>query len=110
MSTEKNSEKNSRRELFKASAALAGSVALGAVGKANAQSNAGAQTMPTSENASPMIHGSKEQIEYGERSKYVKSVRVQHPIGGRPSPDVFGKVFHVASPLQDQVEIGRAHV
>ena len=61
--------------------------------------------MPTSENASPMIHGSKEQIEYGERSKYVKSVRVQHPIGGRPSPDVFGKVFHVASPLQDQVGV-----
>ena len=52
-----------------------------------------------------MIHGSKEQIEYGQRSKYVTSVRVQHPIGGRPSPDVFGKMFHVATPLQDSVGV-----
>ena len=29
------------------------------------------------------------------------SVRIAHPIGGRPSPDLFGKTFHVASPLQD---------
>jgi sulfane dehydrogenase subunit SoxC len=26
-----------------------------------------------------------------------------HPIGGRPSPDNFGKVFHVASPLHESV-------
>ena len=52
-----------------------------------------------------MIHGSKEQIEYGQRSKYVTSVRIAHPIGGRPSPDVFGKVFHVATPLQDSVGV-----
>ena len=99
-----DSERNSRRELFKAGAALAGGVALGAVGKAQAQHDHGAMT-PDSKNASPMIHGSKEQIEYGHRSKYVTSVRVQHPIGGRPSPDVFGKVFHVASPLQDSVGV-----
>ena len=52
-----------------------------------------------------MIHGSKEQIEYGQRSKYVTSVRIAHPMGGRPSPDVFGKVFHVATPLQDSVGV-----
>src|SRR5215813_449781 len=99
------SERNSRRELLKASAALAaGGITMGAVGKAQAQHDGHAPT-PTSENASPMIHGSKEQIEYGQRSKYVTSVRVQHPIGGRPSPDVFGKVFHVASPLQDSVGV-----
>ena len=33
------------------------------------------------------------------------SVRIQHPPGGRPSPDLFGKVFHVASPLQDSVGV-----
>jgi hypothetical protein len=52
-----------------------------------------------------MIHGSKEQIEYGERSKYVTSVRIAHPIGGRASPDVFGKTFHIATPLQDSVGV-----
>ena len=52
-----------------------------------------------------MIHGSQEQIAYGQRSKYVTSVRVQHPIGGRPSPDVFGKTFHIATPLQDSVGV-----
>jgi hypothetical protein len=35
----------------------------------------------------------------------VASVRIAHPIGGRPSPDAFGKVFHVASPLQDSVRV-----
>ena len=27
------------------------------------------------------------------------------PMGGRPSPDAFGKLFHVASPLQDSVGV-----
>jgi sulfane dehydrogenase subunit SoxC len=35
----------------------------------------------------------------------VTSVRIAHPIGGRPSPDAFGKVFHLASPLQDSVGV-----
>jgi DMSO/TMAO reductase YedYZ molybdopterin-dependent catalytic subunit/mono/diheme cytochrome c family protein len=35
----------------------------------------------------------------------VTTVRIAHPIGGRPSPDQFGKVFHVASPIQDQVGV-----
>ena len=95
-------QKNSRREMLKASAALAATgITMGAAGKAHADH----PPTPTAENASPMIHGSKEQIDYGTRSKYVTSVRVQHPIGGRPSPDVFGKVFHVASPLQDSVGV-----
>src|SRR5438309_3307437 len=97
------SKRNSRRELLKAGAALAGGITLGTGGKAQAQHDH--PMTPGSENASPMIHGSKEQIEYGQRSKYVTSVRVQHPIGGRPSPDVFGKVFHVATPLQDSVGV-----
>ena len=43
------------------------------------------------------------QIAYGDRSKYVTSVRIPH--GGRPSPDNFGLTFHVASPLQDSVGV-----
>jgi hypothetical protein len=42
-------------------------------------------------------------IAYGERSNYVKSVRIPH--GGRPSPDTFGLTFHVATPLQDSVGV-----
>jgi sulfane dehydrogenase subunit SoxC len=52
-----------------------------------------------------MIKGSKELIAYGERSRFVTSVRIAHPVGGRPSPDAFGKVFHVAAPLQDSVGV-----
>src|SRR5687767_14556232 len=92
----------SRRDLLKA--ALAGGITLGTSGKALAQAHDHPMT-PGSGNASPMIHGSKELVEYGQRSKYVTSVRIQHPPGGRPSPDAFGKVFHVATPLQDSVGV-----
>src|SRR5207253_9250596 len=98
-----DSKRNSRRELLKAGAALAGGITLGTSGKAAQAQGHDHPMTPGSENASPMIHGSKEQIEYGQRSKYVTSVRVQHPIGGRPSPDGFGKVVHVATPLEDCV-------
>ena len=32
-------------------------------------------------------------------------MRIAHPIGGRPSPDLFGKTFHIAAPLQDSVGV-----
>jgi len=95
-----DSKRTSRRDLLKAGAALA---TLGTVGKAQAQHDH--QVIPSSKNAYPMIHGSKELVEYGQRSKYVTSVRIQHPPDGRPSPDAFGKVFHVATPLQDSVGV-----
>jgi sulfane dehydrogenase subunit SoxC len=40
-------------------------------------------------------------IAYGERSRYVKSIRV--PVSDRKSPDMFGMTFHIAAPLQDSV-------
>src|SRR4029453_1703501 len=43
----------------------------------------------------------KDQIAYGDRSRFVRSVRIAH--GGRPSPDAWGLTFHVATPLQDSV-------
>jgi sulfane dehydrogenase subunit SoxC len=98
------SERTSRRELLKAGAALAGGVTLGELAASQAQAHDHPMT-PGSQNASPMILGSKELVEYGQRSRYVTSVRIQHPPGGRPSPDLFGKVFHVASPLQDSVGV-----
>jgi sulfane dehydrogenase subunit SoxC len=41
-----------------------------------------------------------ELVAYGERSKYVTSTRM--PVAERHSPDEFGLMFHVLTPLQDQ--------
>src|SRR5215470_8367234 len=85
------SKRPGRREFLKRSAALAGGFTLGAAAPAIGQTPA----------SPPMMKGGKDQIAYGDRSKFVTSVRIAH--GGRPSPDDFGLVFHVASPLQDSV-------
>src|SRR5262245_4371061 len=88
-----------RRALLKSGAAFAGGLTLGAA----APAIAGQQT-PDSHHAPPswpMIKGDKNMIAYGDRSKYVTSVRIAHPVGGRPSPDQFGLTFHIATPLQD---------
>jgi sulfane dehydrogenase subunit SoxC len=88
-----------RRALLKNGATLAGGLTLGAVAPASAQ-----QTAETHHAPPPMIKGDKDgMIAYGERSNFVKSVRIPH--GGRPSPDTFGLTFHVATPLQDQVGV-----
>jgi sulfane dehydrogenase subunit SoxC len=87
------SKRSGRREFLKRTAALAGGLTVGAAAPALGQG-------PPSP---PMIKGDKDQIAYGDRSPFVKSVRIAH--GGRPSPDDFGLVFHVASPLQDSVGI-----
>jgi sulfane dehydrogenase subunit SoxC len=108
-----DSKRSSRRELLKGGATLAGGLTLGAVapalGETPASGEAPAHDHPMATGGSgnnyPMIPGSKELIAYGERSRYVTSVRIAHPMGGRPSPDAFGKVFHVASPLQDSVGV-----
>src|SRR3954464_3481578 len=109
------SKRTSRRELLTGGAAVAdGLAALG-------QTPASAQTSPfgTPEHdmsgmaapgtpvipGTPMIKGTKDLIEYGQRSHFVPSTRMPHPMGGRPSPDAFGKTFHVASPLQDSVGV-----
>src|SRR3979409_2043184 len=96
--------KHSRRELLKSGAALAGGLTLGDIASLQAQAHDHPPT-PGSKNDSPMILGSKELTEYGQRSRYVTSVRIAHPIGGRPSPDAFGKQFHIATPLQDSVGV-----
>jgi len=88
-----------RRELLRNGAALAGGLTLGAVAPASAQTPATGQTPAPG----AFIKGNKEQIAYGERSRFVNSVRIAH--GGRPSPDNFGLVFHVAAPLQDSVGV-----
>lgn len=86
-----------RRGFLKGGAALAGGLTMGAVEPALGQTLG----------SGPLgyIKGTDELIAYGERSRFVTSVRIQHPPGGRPSPDGFGLVFHVATPLQDSVGV-----
>ena len=89
------SKRPDRRGFLKEGAALAGGLTLGAVTPAIGQTPAG-QTPA-------FIKGKELPIAYGDRSRFVTSVRIPH--GGRPSPDAFGLVFHVAAPLQDSVGV-----
>ncbi len=91
-STKPEPKKPSRRKFLKGSAAVAG-LAVSANVAATAQT-----AMPGME--SPQQRA-KDLVAYGERSKFVTSVRV--PVAERDSPDMFGMTFHVLTPLQDSV-------
>jgi sulfane dehydrogenase subunit SoxC len=95
------SKRPARREFLKGGAALASGLTLGAVAPAAAQGPAPAASPASS--SPPMLKDTSELIRYGDRSKYVTSVRIPH--GGRPTPDNFGLTFHVATPLQDSVGV-----
>jgi sulfane dehydrogenase subunit SoxC len=85
------SKKPNRRGFLKGGAGVAG-LAAGAAQAAKGQSSASD------------LHAkgtSKEQVAYGERSPFVTAVR--EPVAERESPDSFGLVFHVLTPLQDSV-------
>src|SRR5215471_276532 len=81
-----DAKRRGRRGFLKGSAALAGLAAGGA-------QLAKGQTQGTP--AKKM----DELIAYGERSRFVTSIRV--PVAERHSPDEFGLTFHVLTPLQD---------
>ncbi len=82
-------KKNSRRKFLKGGAAVA--AAMGAM-----PAGALAAASETTSDRSP-----DELVAYGERSRFVTSVRI--PIADRPSPDALGMLFHVLAPLQDSV-------
>ena len=95
--------KPARREFLKGGAALASGLTVAAMAPdAAAQGPAPAAASPAS-SSPPMLKDTSELIRYGDRSKYVTSVRIPH--GGRPTPDNFGLTFHVATPLQDSVGV-----
>ena len=79
-----DSKEPNRRRFLKGGAALAG-VAAGDACLASAQT----QGTPTKK--------IDELIAYGERSRFVSSVRV--PVAERHSPDEFGLTFHILAPL-----------
>src|SRR5262245_54282740 len=91
--------KRDRRDFLKNGATLAGGLTLGASVPALGQDTHATHAAPA------MLKGDKDTIAYGVRSKHVTSVRISHPVGGRPSPDQFGLTFHIATPLQDSVGV-----
>jgi sulfane dehydrogenase subunit SoxC len=84
------SKRPNRRGFLKGGATLAG-LAAGGVRLGKGQTPG----MPTKK--------ADELIAYGERSRFITSIRV--PVAGRHSPDEFGLMFHVLTPLQDSVGI-----
>ena len=85
-----DSKQPDRRKFLKGSVALAG---LATVRSASGQTPA----------SGAFIKGTEEQIAYGQRSRFETAVRTSH--GRRHSPDAFGLVKHVATPLQDSVGV-----
>jgi hypothetical protein len=85
-----DSKKSSRRKFLKGGAAAA---AVSAIQSASGQAQAPA----------PVKRSLKDEVAYGERSKYVNSIRIA--VNERPSPDEFGLTFHVLTPFQDSVGI-----
>src|SRR5262249_1426408 len=80
-----DAKKPNRRRFLKGGAALAGLAGSARVAKSQTQG------MPEKK--------IDELIAYGERSRFVKSIRI--PVAERHSPDEFGLTFHVLTPLQD---------
>jgi hypothetical protein len=93
------SKKPSRRKFLSAGAVVAGAAA-GALKTGNAEAQEGAAAAPAARAAAPK-KDIKELIAYGERSRFVTSLR--EPAEGRPSPDAFGLTFHVVTPLGESV-------
>ena len=90
-----SSKLSGRRKFLRDTAALVGLAAGAGV------MPAAADQMSPIEAANKDCKDNKDLIAYGERSRYVKSVRI--PVMERMSPDEFGMTFHVLSPLQDSV-------
>jgi sulfane dehydrogenase subunit SoxC len=84
-----DAKKKSRRKFLKESAAVA--AAMGAMPAAALA----AATEATSDRSPAEL------VAYGERSRFVTSVRIA--VADRPSPDTLGMLFHVLAPLQDSV-------
>ena len=87
------SKRSGRRRFLETSGAALAGLAAGAVRPVGAQTEIHAPNPQTA----------AELLAYGQRSQFVKSVRMSKQ--GRPSPDKFGLVFHVVQPIQDQLGI-----
>jgi sulfane dehydrogenase subunit SoxC len=101
------SKQPDRRVFLKRGAAVAGGLTLGAAAPAIREAAASGQSVEEQSQEVQEVpdYSSDELIAYGERSRFVTSVRTPHEVHYRLSPDEFGLVFHVATPLQDSVGV-----
>jgi len=89
-----------RRKFLKRGAALAGGLSLAAVEPVIREASADEQPAQIPPQEFPN-YSSDELVAYGLRSHHVTSVR--EPVNGRPSPDEFGLLFHIGTPLEEQM-------
>ena len=94
-----------RRDFLKRGAVVAGGLTVGGSGALalGGLERAGAQMPMPGAPQLPQDWSSPELVAYGERSYRETSHRMEH--GGRPSPDEWGLIFHVANPLQESVGV-----
>jgi sulfane dehydrogenase subunit SoxC len=97
------SKSSSRREILKGGALAAGAVATGAVGSLVTPAIA-ATTNSYAQNNSPMIATPEDILAYGQRSKYVKSIRIHE--AEKPEATLaryrdFGLTLHISAPIGD---------
>lgn len=101
------SKLSNRRELLKGGALVVGAAAVGAAAtRALAQAPAPLLPLNFGDNEAPQIPTPPDQLAYGIRSKYIKSVRIQEAEKAAAVTaryDEFGLTLHIYSPLQDQV-------
>src|SRR4051812_8258700 len=103
------SKLSNRRELLKGGALAVGAAAAGAAAtRAFGQGVAPGAVSPLNfaDNEAPQIPTPPDQLAYGIRSKYIKSIRIQEAEKAAAVTaryDEFGLTLHIYSPIQDQV-------
>ena len=96
-----DSKRTSRRELLKSGAALAGGLTVGDMHRVRPKhTTIRRPRAPKTFSDDPRQQG----VDRIRPALQVRDLGAHTaPPGGRPSPDLFGKQFHIATPLQDSV-------
>jgi len=101
------SKLSNRREILKGGALAVGAAAAGAAAtRAFAQTPAPGALLNFGDNEAPQIPTPPDQLAYGIRSKYIKTVRIQEAEKAAAVTaryDEFGLTLHIYSPIGDQV-------
>jgi len=100
------SKLSSRRELLKGGALAVGAAAVGAAATRALAQTAPAAPLNFADNEAPQVPTPPDQLAYGIRSKYIKTVRIQEAEKAASVTaryDEFGLTLHIYSPIGDQV-------
>src|ERR1700712_5275120 len=100
------SKLSSRRELLKGGALAVGAAAVGAAATRALAQTAPAAPLNFADNEAPQVPTPPDQLAYGIRSKYIKTVRIQEAEKAASVTaryDEFGLTLHIYSPIGDQL-------